>query len=331
MRPQPEGRGEQRSWRQKQKGMTASMRPQPEGRGEHGARLFICLGCEGFNAATARRPWRTADSLRKIKREILLQCGHSPKAVENPSLSVAARRSRIASMRPQPEGRGERGSSASLNCQCVASMRPQPEGRGEQPVDPAPFFATCLGFNAATARRPWRTETAHEQLASLLELQCGHSPKAVENIKQVGSNGLHWPLQCGHSPKAVENLDYIEYPRQVCVLQCGHSPKAVENVDRQGHCDRRWHASMRPQPEGCGERGIHPVRNFTNAGLQCGHSPKAVENAKQSGSTRKIQAELQCGHSPKAVENASHCCRARGPADASMRPQPEGRGELASA
>ena len=62
MRPQPEGRGEHRvNGGTSLSPSMASMRPQPEGRGEP----------EGVRAA--------------IKRLARLQCGHSPKAVENPA------------------------------------------------------------------------------------------------------------------------------------------------------------------------------------------------------------------------------------------------------
>ena len=138
--------------------MTASMRPQPEGCGEHRARLFICLGCEGFNAATARRLWRTADSLRKIKREILLQCGHSPKAVENPRLrSLRGGRGSLQCGHSPKAVENAQLSEFELHAslQCGHS----PKAVENQPVDPAPCFATCFGFNAATARRLWRTET----------------------------------------------------------------------------------------------------------------------------------------------------------------------------
>ncbi len=36
-------------------------------------------------------------------------------------------------------------------------------------------------------------------------LQCGHSPKAVENAACVGTQYSVMRLQCGHDPKAVEN------------------------------------------------------------------------------------------------------------------------------
>ena len=208
----------------------------------------------GFNAATTRRPWRTWFKTRPGGGKIELQCGHDPKAVENASRIILARgtagfnaattrrpwRTRSAckpashvtraSMRPRPEGRGERRRNAvvqrartRLQCGhdpkavengCLrqnhavwgrASMRPRPEGRGELPstscrqVVAQRFNAATtrrpwrtdytagsgrysLRFNAATTRRPWRTPASRSRQKAQ-RLQCGHDPKAVENLR----------------------------------------------------------------------------------------------------------------------------------------------------
>ena len=157
MRPQPEGCGEPKPPGIAFPARCASMRPQPEGCGERisgSGRIFRRLG---FNAATARRLWRT-DFLEILKAKpqrfsspqpegcgelngqkligvarIGLQCGHSPKAVENVRVGELLPRSGDASMRPQPEGCGEQPAPdferASFH---GASMRPQPEGCGER-------------------------------------------------------------------------------------------------------------------------------------------------------------------------------------------------------
>ena len=162
MRPRPEGRGEPtRRRRATANGVEASMRPRPEGRGEPDeCACSIERWRYGFNAATARRPWRTAEPERVLTStdqasmrprpegrgepvapagrrtsEAMLQCGHGPKAVENSACSMSADVGPCASMRPRPEGRGER----------IRHAR-QPSG---------------IGFNAATARRPWRTASIH--------------------------------------------------------------------------------------------------------------------------------------------------------------------------
>ena len=48
--------------------------------------LVFCTvsgGIRSFNAATTRRPWRTARRMLYQWSEAKLQCGHDPKAVEN--------------------------------------------------------------------------------------------------------------------------------------------------------------------------------------------------------------------------------------------------------
>ena len=62
---------------------------------------------------------------------MLLQCGHGPKTVEN-----------YFGVRAGPEA--------------LASMRPRPEDRGE-PKPRRLLAFRYRRFNAATARRPWRT------------------------------------------------------------------------------------------------------------------------------------------------------------------------------
>ena len=206
------------------------MRPQPEGCGER----------------------RVAPSWVWDAR---LQCGHSPKAVENKIGFVESLSRRSASMRPQPEGRGEPTQAASSGPSWSASMRPQPEGRGEpgragrvwtqhasfnaatarrpwRTIAALAALAATAGFNAATARRPWRTPFGLDDSAGGTTLQCGHSPKAVENLIHPGrslSNSRE--LQCGHSPKAVENQMADQDSHGQRELQCGHSPKAVENAN----------------------------------------------------------------------------------------------------
>ncbi len=78
-----------------------------------------------------------------------------------------------------------------------------------------------------------------------MSLQCGHSPKAVENcLEGLACANQKKPLQCGHSPKAVENpktpIVNGQWPVNTPmddVLQCGHSPKAVENAWAAPGCE----------------------------------------------------------------------------------------------
>ncbi len=142
--------------------VSASMRPRPEDRGEPATYGKVELEDLCFNAATARRPWRTQDAfLRCHRRPSPLQCGHGPKTVENLSILPAFRSYRDgASMRPRPEDRGEQpvhspdcGQRERLQC-----------GHGPKTVEnsrcPGRHPDTGSSFNAATARRPWRTASA---------------------------------------------------------------------------------------------------------------------------------------------------------------------------
>ena len=282
MRPRPEGRGEQRDADVPgSPTRRASMRPRPEGRGEPHDSRPRSYRQHGFNAATTRRPWRTARRRASpVDVASKLQCGHDPKAVENartPAASSTA--SSRASMRPRPGGRGERDAgSPGTTRRRRASMRPRPEGRGELPGRRAPPTRPC-SFNAATTRRPWRTSRLSVTRAVDGRLQCGHDPKAVENGGDAGPDP-GGPLQCGHDPKAVEN-------------------------EARAAAVRRRRASMRPRPEGRGERACTPASLTSAQTLQCGHDPKAVENARRRQGAPRRRRELQCGHDPKAVENAA--------------------------
>ncbi len=210
----------------------ASMRPRPEGRGERLQRttmrpLQCCFnaattrrpwrtrpavaaprprrGC--FNAATTRRPWRTMYQRSLTADALQLQCGHDPKAVENHSIP-SGQQPTNASLQcgHDPKAVENARGNAPRHAQLVDSMRPRPEGRGEPPT------SACCGpprasFNAATTRRPWRTRQDAAGQRRLRPLQCGHDPKAVENLAQPLNRFVSaTPLQCGHDPKAVENL-----------------------------------------------------------------------------------------------------------------------------
>ena len=181
-----------------------------------------------FNAATTRRPWRTPGPWQPSSNRTRLQCGHDPKAVENTMAGETRERTwdgfnAATTRRPwRTDGRGRELSASD------ASMRPRPEGRGERRSWPKPARGSG-SFNAATTRRPWRTSTA-AGCCRECRLQCGHDPKAVENAGRLAT----WPARTRR-------------------LQCGHDPKAVENA-AAAMADDRGRASMRPRPEGRGER-----------------------------------------------------------------------------
>ena len=229
------------------------MRPRPEGRGELRRRRSSTPRV-GFNAATARRPWRTRRSTRADGPE--LQCGHGPKAVENrwrtatsadeavsfnaatarrPWRTDEARRSMVgarkASMRPRPEGRGEPvhcRDSAKRTLQCGHGPKAVENRAGRRRAE--------WRFNAATARRPWRTAgtmrpTSLSYAASMRPRPEGRGEPATGEAVRAGRAAL----QCGHGPKAVENRpDSGREATARSRLQCGHGPKAVENDGLSG-------------------------------------------------------------------------------------------------
>ena len=224
------------------------MRPRPEGRGEPRRRPCARLR-SGFNAATTRRPWRTGRASRvtpapasmrprpegrgerrsqalRWTRSWKLQCGHDPKAVENPN---------------DFDGRA---TAPELQCghDPKAVENATRDGQLKRPAS----------FNAATTRRPWRTAnpagTPRRLPASMRPRPEGRGEPVIASVAAAKSQ-----LQCGHDPKAVEN-DGVPRSRLNAGasmrprpegrgepagrkrrgpcrgLQCGHDPKAVENA-----------------------------------------------------------------------------------------------------
>ena len=178
MEPRPEGRGDDGPRRLHGGGGGASMEPRPEGRGDlvfqasrkcaptalqwsHGPKAVETSShrrdrgaVEGFNGATARRPWRHATAIH-------------------------AEGGAHASMEPRPEGRGDSGGKTLLKAILEASMEPRPEGRGDwRPRTSNSPDQNC--FNGATARRPWRRAVGSTVVTSFCMLQWSHGPKAVE-------------------------------------------------------------------------------------------------------------------------------------------------------
>src|SRR5579884_377096 len=173
MRPRRERRGElERNWRHALR-LVASMRPRRERRGE--------LNVERLAGLTWPR----------------LQCGHGASAVENEIAALEAAIAKAASMRPRRERRGELQHRRQQLRAAPASMRPRRERRGEpvgvpRPASPrpplqcghgasavenkssSPASATRAGFNAATARAPWRTKLGKAYFFNTGMLQCGH-------------------------------------------------------------------------------------------------------------------------------------------------------------
>ena len=213
-------------------------------------------------------------------------------------------------MRPRPEGRGELGtvSMQSRPRIACASMRPRPKAVENSARSRGWMPASCQCFNAATARRPWRTRDQRAKTSRRCKpLQCGHGPKAVENRRawidvDVQRSASMRPRPEGRGERRVPGVHRCT---TAILLQCGHGPKAVENFGRMALTVRTARgASMRPRPEGRGERW------------------------RRSRYRQSCADELQCGHGPKAVENSGRArCVVVSDDSASMRPRPEGRGE----
>ena len=202
MEPRPEGRGDDGPRRLHGGGGGASMEPRPEGRGDlvfqasrkcaptalqwsHGPKAVETSShrrdrgaVEGFNGATARRPWRhsPAPSLRRSRA-----CfnGATARRPWRHATAIHAEGGAHASMEPRPEGRGDSGGKTLLKAILEASMEPRPEGRGDwRPRTSNSPDQNC--FNGATARRPWRRAVGSTVVTSFCMLQWSHGPKAVE-------------------------------------------------------------------------------------------------------------------------------------------------------
>ena len=131
----------------------ASMRPRRIRRGERAA-AELGRGHEraSMRPRRIRRGERCDHACRAQPTVAALQCGHDEFAVENYS-SMRSRSAGHASMRPRPEGRGEPATSwrdrLSDELQC---------GHGPKTVEnQMKVGQRHVSFNAATARRPWRT------------------------------------------------------------------------------------------------------------------------------------------------------------------------------
>ena len=232
-------------------------------------------------------------------------------------------------MRPRPEGRGEPTTSCGPRARCeMLQCGHDPKAVENRGHDPRTSRRPPR-FNAATTRRPWRTHPRDQAVAASLKASMRPRPEGRGEL--FGRRQPHAPiieLQCGHDPKAVENTEKEPNTSSSWALQCGHDPKAVENKIQKDGLTLIFHASMRPRPEGRGERRRRRRSPSKDSRLQCGHDPKAVENRTSAATLRTGTRRLQCGHDPKAVENGANAAGWGRLVWASMRPRPEGRGEL---
>ena len=241
---------------------------------------------------------------------VVLQCGHGPKAVENVPVDASTSSDRrgfnaATARRPWRTSASSTGDSVR---RLQASMRPRPEGRGEPSLRRRLASRAIDRFNAATARRPWRTWNglAVDEGSSASPLQCGHGPKAVENQRPI-ANTRRARSRASMRPRPEgrgELRDAAPGRSRCCqLLQCGHGPKAVENRESDRQSSRACTASMRPRPEGRGE----PPQSSTR-------------------SSGRANASMRPRPEGRGEHSTTHTSRQRRPT-ASMRPRPEGRGE----
>ncbi len=220
--------------------------------------LPFALTFKGFNAATASRPWRTrfGNGCTLLYRW-QLQCGHGLSAVENPVAAHVPAHPVPASMRPRPLGRGELVGAVP---ELTATARLQC-GHGLSAVEncgtgPTRRRGPPLGFNAATASRPWRTRRRWFALTNPSALQCGHGLSAVENVLQhliplgrvggfnAATASRPWRTRAGSEGGA---------PGPVASMR----PRPLGRGEPACHFDPpppAAGASMRPRPLGRGER-----------------------------------------------------------------------------
>ena len=183
-------------------------------------------------------------------------------------------------MRPRPEGRGERDIVDRVRCHRPALQCGHDPKAVENPAARPVRRRTVRCFNAATTRRPWRTTSTTVRDQPIQVLQCGHDPKAVENGR------------CGWQATAGSQGFNAATTRRPWRTSVAHKPMSLP-----------IRASMRPRPEGRGERDAAGNTLQSAWMLQCGHDPKAVENVAQQPLPELQCPKLQCGHDPKAVEN----------------------------
>ncbi len=279
MRPRPEDRGEPRKNGVRLSGSNASMRPRPEDRGEPWKRGRTANGSGRFNAATARRPWRTIEG---VLATLASQVGFNAATARRP-WRTGSHQCLIATVRCFNAATARRPwrtcDTATLYCPRNASMRPRPEDRGEP-------------------GGPDRIDADAE------ELQCGHGPKTVENEKRARRVRAWRACFNAATARRPWRTPASGYERETAAI-ASMRPRPEDRGERvrNRRDGGREPASMRPRPEDRGELGTL-TRPISGIGLlQCGHGPKTVENRLVVVMTGTGAIGLQCGHGPKTVEN----------------------------
>ena len=171
----------------------ASIQPQPKGRGTPAVGAAVPRSASGFNSAATQRSRNTVHHCVEQHWINMLQFSRNPKVAEHPVAdatraacahrfnSAATQRSRntfagdraaalgrLASIQPQPKGRGTRpGPRRASPVPPRASIQPQPKGRGtlwwcvsDQPLDAAGLQFSRNPKVAEHAGRRWSRDTA---------------------------------------------------------------------------------------------------------------------------------------------------------------------------
>ena len=230
----------------------------------------------GFNSATAHRPWRLRKPEEFALNEYWLQFGHGTSAVETLIRDYEKDLAKWLQF--------GHGTSAVETC----DRRRARDG-------------LQVGFNSATAHRPWRPSATTKTRKTPARLQFGHGTSAVETCCLRGFKvqtppasirprhiGRGDPALCKSSRRPTGRFNsatahrpwrptiYVNQPSVLLRLQFGHGTSAVETSN----------VALAP-------------KLLTR--LQFGHGTSAVETP--HGHIRLFRAtELQFGHGTSAVE-----------------------------
>jgi len=104
-----------------------------------------------------------------------------------------------------------------------------------------------MGFNGATAMKPWKSYKLPDMAFKHLQLQWGHGDEAVEEPRGSAPTTTSIQLQWGHGDEAVEEAASATVPVAVAVLQWGHGDEAVEEQESLDHYEHVVKASMGPR------------------------------------------------------------------------------------
>src|SRR6185437_3430702 len=123
----------------------------------------------------------------------------------------------VASMRPRLQDRGDSLPLDLNESRPEASMRPRLQDRGDFPRR-YNLVLYDIGFNAATAPRPWRLSVTGRGRKPNPRLQCGHGSKTVEiRPREPSRCKARSRLQCGHGSKTVEMTHWsVSSPQTFC-------------------------------------------------------------------------------------------------------------------